>query len=85
MFLTQRCSSIENSIFTYRYYKDNHINTGDRVSEDDINSLNLNIYTFQDDDIQENHIVVNNKFDTVNILLFKIQSQLFYYCLMKYE
>ena len=85
IFLVQRCSSVENSIFTYRYYKDNHINTSDRVSEIDSTSVNLKIYTYQDDDIQENNILVNGEFETVNILIFKIQSQLFYYCLMRYE
>lgn len=82
-FLAQRCSSIENAIFTFLYYQNNRINSSDRDSEGDLTKVNIKLYTYTDQ-IYEHDIVNNSGYDTVIIFTFKIENEMYTYCLHKY-
>jgi hypothetical protein len=83
IFLAQKVPSIENAIFTSKFFDKYRINTTDRVSESSLDSTNLSLYVYDGESII-NEDIINNKEDTTYILIFKQNNKIYFYSLLKY-
>ena len=82
-FLAQKVSSVENAIFTSKYFDKYRINTTDRVSESSLSSTSLYLYVYDGQDIVKEEII-NKSDDVTYILIFKQDNKVYYYSLLKY-
>lgn len=83
IFLAQKVPSIENAIFTSKFFDKYRINTTDRVSESSLESTKLFLYVYDGNDIVKEEIITKSD-DVTYILIFKQDDKIYYYSLLKY-